>query len=151
MSRFSRFESGLALAAAALFWVCSCDKPSASPLDLGTETASDESGTVSVEISLVDRPGNESELNFTLKAVGIEEMDKLALEVVTDHMFLVEGGGQWSGFVPPRQPQSHRVVVKPVDDAEQPHVRISVRRFRDSEVLMQREVHFTPQGEYIPE
>lgn len=131
--------------------LCSCDKATTSPLDLGTETATDESGSVSVEISLLERPSNESELSFTLKAVGIEEMDKLALEVVTEHMFLVEGGGQWSGFVPPRQPQSHRVVVKPVDDAQDPHVRISVRRFRDSEILMQREVHFTPEGAYIPE
>lgn len=151
MIRFSRVQIGMSIAAVALAVLCSCDKPSTSPLDLGTETASDRTGSISVDISLVARPDRESELNFTLKAVGIEEMDKVALEVVTDNMFLVEGGSQWAGFVPPRQPQSHRVVVKPVDDANDPHVRIRVLRFLDSEVLMQREVHFTPEGQYVPD
>ncbi len=136
---------------AVLTAVGSCDKPSASPLDLGSESVSDESGEIVVEIALLDRPGNETELRFALTAVGTQEMDKLALDVALDEMFLVEGGAQWSGFVPPRQPQSHRVVVKPVDNATAPGVRISVSRFRDSEVLMLREVRFTPEGGHIPE
>lgn len=142
----------MALAFAALAMMSSCDKASStSPLDLGAETISDGGGTVTVEIALLDRPGNESELSFRLAAVGTVEMDKIALDVAVDEMFLVEGGSQWSGFIPPRQPQSHRVVVKPVDDATAPRVRITVSRFRDSEVLMQREVHFTPEGEHVPE
>lgn len=129
----------------------SCDKPSTSPLDLGSETLTDDSGEVVVEMSLLERPGPESELRFKLAAVGTEEMDKIALDVAVDEMYVVEGGVQWSGFVPPRQPQSHRVVVKPIDDAAAPRVRITVSRFRDSEVLMQREVRFTPEGAHIPE
>ncbi len=127
----------------------SCDAASTSPLDLGTETVSDDSGTVEIDIALLDRPGSETELQFKLRAVGTDEMDKIALDVALDEMFLVEGGAQWSGFVPPRQPQSHRVVVKPVDEATEPRVRISVSRFRDSEVLMQREVSFTPDGRHV--
>lgn len=151
MNRFKRTQGGIAATLIGLAMVCSCDKPSTSPLDLGSETVSDESGSVSVDVALVDRPGSEAELRFTLKAIGTDEMDKLALDVVTQNMFLVEGGSQWSGFVPPRQPQSHRVVVKPVDDATDPRVRITVSRFRDSEVLFWREVHFTPEGAFIPE
>ncbi len=146
-----RFLSCIALACAVLALASGCDKPSTSPLDLGTATASDESGKVSVEMTLLDRPGNESELSFRLVAVGTEEMDKLALDVAVDEMFLVDGVAQWSGFVPPRQPQSHRVVVKPVDNATAPRVRIKLSRFRDSEVLMQREVVFSPEGTYIPQ
>jgi|GEM_PF-2520637 len=135
------------------FFVCAgaCDKPTTSPLDLGSETIRDGSGEVTIDIALIDRPGNETELTFKLRAVGTEEMDKLALDVALDEMFLVEGGAQWSGFVPPRQPQSHRVVVKPIDDATAPRVRISVSRFHDSEVLMQREVSFDPSGAHVPE
>ena len=129
----------------------SCEKASTSPLDLGTKTVSDESGSVSIDVALLERAGSESELKFTLKAVGTDEMDKLALDVVTDEMFLIEGGSQWSGFVPPRQPQSHRVVVKPVDNANDPRVRITLSRFHDSEVLFWREIHFTPEGALIPE
>ena len=146
MSTATLIRGSLALALANLALGSGCEKASASPLDLGTETISDDSGTVTVEISLLDRPGNESELNFVLKPVGTEEMDKLALDVRLDEMFLVEGGAQWSGFVPPRSRQSHRVVVKPVDNATAPRVRITVSRFHDSEILMQREVGFTPEG-----
>lgn len=145
-----QLRSCIPLAVAALAVLSSCDKPTASPVDLGTETVSDESGTVKVEVALIERPGTESELSFRLTAVGTEEMDKIALDVALDEMFLVEGGAQWSGFVPPRQPQSHRVVVKPVDNATAPRVRVTVSRFRDSEVLMSREVSFDPQGEYTP-
>ncbi len=141
----------MALALAAIVMVPSCDKPTTSPLDLGTETVSDDSGTVSVKMALRDLPGNETELSFKLEAVGLEEMDKLALDVALDEMFLVDGGSQWSGFVPPRGPQTHRVVVKPIDDATAPRVRVSVSRFRDSEVLMHREINFTPEGAHIPD
>ena len=142
----------MTLALAALAMVSSCDKPStSSPLDLGTETASDESGSVTVKIALLDRPGNETELSFRLEAVGLEEMDKLALDVALDEMFLVDGGAQWSGFVPVRGPQTHRVVVKPVDNATAPRVRVKVSRFRDSEVLMHREINFTPEGAHVPD
>lgn len=128
-----------------------CDKATVAPTDLGTETVTDESGEVRVEIKALPRPGTESELQFTLKAIGTEEMDKIALDVALDEMWLVEGGAQWSGFVPPRQPQSHRVVVKPIDEASEPRVRITVSRFRDSEVLMLREIAFSPDGTLVPE
>ncbi len=140
----------MAMALAALL-TAGCDKETASPLDLGTETAADNSGKVQIKIALIERPGPESELSFKLTAVGTEEMDKLALDVAMEEMWLVEGGAQWSGFVPPRQPQSHSVVVKPIDDASDPMVRITVSRFRDSEVLMLRELRFTPDGALIPE
>lgn len=146
MTRSARY-----LALLVLFTLGACDDKTASPLDLGTETAADESGKVQVEIRAVPRPGGETELRFSLKAVGTEEMDKLALDVAMDEMWLVEGAAQWSGFVPPRQPQSHRVVVEPIDGASAPRVRISVSRFRDSVVLMQREVQFTPEGRILEE
>ena len=128
-----------------------CEPQTVSPLDLGTETATDETGEVQVEIQALPRPGGESELRFSLKAVGTQEMDKLALDVALDEMWLVEGGAQWSGFVPPRQTQSHRVIVKPIDGATAPRVRISLSRFRDSVVLMQREVAFSPDGQIVAE
>ena len=128
-----------------------CDKATVTPVDLGTETVTDESGEVQVEFEALPRPGTESELHFTLKAIGTEEMDKIALDVALDEMWLVEGGAQWSGFVPPRQPQSHRVVVKPIDEASAPRVRVTVSRFRDSEVLMLREIAFSPDGTIVPE
>jgi len=118
-------------------------------LDLGTERVVDESGQIDVRIEAVERPSSEVELAFELVALGTEEMDKLVLEVVLDEMILVEGAGQWDGFVPPRQPQKHRVVVKPLEDATEPTVRINVSRFRDSRLLMQRVVRFSPQGDLV--
>jgi len=135
----------------ALTLLASCDKETASPVDLGTETVSDETGEITVRIRALERPGTEAELRFELAAVGVEEMDKIALDVAVDEMWLVEGGAQWSGFVPPRQPQSHRVVVEPLDEATAPRVRITISRFRDSEVLMHREVRFTPEGALLAE
>jgi hypothetical protein len=76
-------------------------------------------------------------------------MDKLVLDVILDQMVIVNGGVQWSGFVPPRQPQSHSVTVKPLDDAEEPQVRVTVSRSHDSKLLMERVIRFTPDGSLI--
>jgi hypothetical protein len=133
--------------------VAGCEKKkSVSPVDLGSEIISDSTGKkVKVEMGYIERPGTEVELTFTLTAVGTEEMDKIVLEVALDEMHLVEGGAQWTGFVPPRQPQHHHVVVTPLEWAEQPQARISVVRSRDSELYMARTIRFTNEGEVIEE
>ena len=50
----------MAMALAALL-TAGCEKETASPVDLGTETAADDSGTVQISIALLERPGPEAE------------------------------------------------------------------------------------------
>lgn len=89
-----------------------------------------------------NRGEGQVELVFRLRAVGGEEMDKLVLDLNLDQLHLVEGITEWSGFVPPRQPQTHRVSLMLVEGAEYARATVSVRRSVDSELLMQRELSF---------
>jgi hypothetical protein len=112
-------------------------KPAASnsPRDLATETFTDEGKTAQIDVEYRVRPGPELEVLVRLQAIGVEEMDKLVVDVVTNGFVLVEGGTQWTGFVPPRDPQKHSVVFSLLDDTSVGEIRVSVTRSRDSKLL----------------
>lgn len=120
-----------------------------SPVTLATDTVTDPSGVVEVEIAYTPRPERQIELSFELRAIGIAEMDKIVLEVRLDGFHLVDGQIEWTGFVPPRQPQSHRLTVQAAEDVAQAQIRVSVRRSVDSTLLMEREIAFSVTGDGV--
>lgn len=115
---------------------------------LGTESVRDPSGAIEVEMAFQNMGEGNVLFAFKLRALGTEEMDKLVLDLKLDGLHLLEGSTEWSGFVPPRQPQTHRVSLVAAEGAERADVTVSVRRSVDSELLMQREFAFrvTPSG-----
>lgn len=138
-----RYALILALACA----LPACDKQETSTLrTLDSGTVSDESGQAEVDIAYQPRGADSLELVVKLAALGTEEMDKLVVEVVVDGFVVSEGQISWTGFVPPRQPQTHRVVLQAREDEGHPTARVTVSRSRDSFVLMHRELSFEKTG-----
>jgi len=116
------------------------------PTVLATESVRDPSGAIEVEMAYRNHPKSHVELSFRLRALGTDEMDKLVLDIDLQDLHVVEGSTEWTGFVPPRQPQSHSVVLVLAEGAEFPRATVSVRRSLDSELLMQRELAFRVSG-----
>ena len=134
-----RYALILALACA----LSACDKQETSTLrTLERGTVSDESGQAEVNIGYQPRKDGELELVVKLSALGTEEMDKLVVEVAVDGFVVSEGEITWTGFVPPRQPQTHRVVLQAREGESYPTARVTVSRSHDSFVLMHRELSF---------
>lgn len=144
MRRF--FRGGLCLLALSS---AACAPKAGSELTvLVTEGVRDPSGAIELEMAYQNLGEASVLFAFKMRALGTEEMDKLVLDLKLDGLHLLEGNTEWSGFVPPRQPQTHRVSLVTAEGAERANVTVSVRRSVDSELLMQREFTFrvTPSG-----
>lgn len=120
-----------------------CEKQQAStvtPLD--SDTISDPSGEARVEIAYQPKGSDEIEIIVKLNALGTEEMDKVVVDVAMDGFHVADGASQWQGFIPPRQPQTYRVVLGLLHESTGGTVRVSVSRSHDSFLLMHRELTF---------
>ena len=116
------------------------DGPTFSPL--AEENIKDGEATVRVDVSYRAVSKNEIELVVDLVAVGIEQMEKIVVDVDPEGFVIVDGVAEWSGFVPPYERRKHKVMLQPNDDAAAASATVSVRRSVDSELLWQREFPF---------
>jgi hypothetical protein len=132
----------LALAIALALVACQKKNDGATAHPLSEEQIKDGEATVRVDVSYRSVSKNEIELVVDLVAVGIEQMDKIVVDVAPDGFVVVEGVAEWSGFVPPYERHKHKVTLQPRDDAADATATVSVRRSLDSELLWQREFPF---------
>jgi hypothetical protein len=125
-----------------------CGKEATGPTrtPLGTDVVSDETGDFELKIEVLPKGDREVELYLGMKALGVDEMDKIYIAVDVDGFVLSEGSVEWTGFVPPRQPQSHQVTFKALDGAEQPKLTVDVFRSADSTLLLKKELAFVVEG-----
>jgi hypothetical protein len=128
---------------------CASQPQSAAPQTVLSEVVSDPTGRVQVDVRYNQNPPDKIELIIDLAAVGIEEMDKIAIDVTTDAFSVLEGSSQWSGFVPPRERHKHRMVLLASEDADRGSVTITMSRFHDSEVLWQDTASFAFTGTIV--
>ena len=142
----TRLAHALAVALALSTVVACKPEGTAGPVDLSSGTASDDSGEINVDIGYLPGTGREFEVVIALNALGLEEMDKLAVDLTLEGIIVVEGGTAWSGFVPPRQPQKHSVALRLADDVDEGIALVNVTRSRDSKLLLQQEVVVTFAG-----
>lgn len=123
------------------------DAPTRHPLD--SAVVQDGTATFDLEIAYQAKPEAQIQLFLAMNAKGTEEMDKVVVDVALDGFVLTEGTTEWSGFVPPRQPQKHQVTVRALDDVEHATLTVTVRRSVDSEVLAYRELPFRVTGSVV--
>ena len=118
----------------------------AEPVALTNGTFKDDTGEIQIDVGYT--PGRDRDLSIVvrMKAIGLEEMDKIVADVVVDGFVLTQGSPEWSGFVAPRQPITHRVEFRLLDDNESGTLKVSVRRSRDSELLYETELPFVADG-----
>ena len=128
-----------------------CGPKNAAPTrqPLGTELVSDDSGDFELTIEWMPAGDRTVQIHLGMKAVGLEEMDKVVVEVDHEGFQIVEGTLEWMGFVPPRQPQSHSVTLQALADASDPVISVDVFRSVDSKLLYHKEIPFIVSGTSI--
>lgn len=132
--------------------VISChpkDAATAAPVALASEQIADDTGKVQVDIGYRARAQREVELVVDLRAVGIEEMDKLAVDILVDGFVLVDGEPAWSGFVAPRLPIAHRASFRLLEGRDDGTLTVTVDRSMNSESLLERRLTFTAEGDRV--
>ncbi len=125
-----------------------CGPKNAAPTrqPLGTELVTDDSGQFELTVEWKPAGDRTVEIHLSMKAVGLEEMDKVVVEVDHEGFQIADGSLEWTGFVPPRQPQSHSVTLQALEDAEEPMVSVDVFRSVDSTLLYHKEIPFLVSG-----
>ena len=129
-----------------------CEKKgpgTAEPVALVTSTFKDDTGEIQIDVGYVAGRDRDLEVVVRMQAIGLDEMDKIVADVVVDGFVLSDGSPEWSGFVAPRQPITHRVDFRLLDDAESGTLTVSVRRSRDSELLYEAPLTFVANGSVL--
>lgn len=128
-----------------------CGPKNAAPTrqPLGTDLVSDETGDFELTVEWKPAGDRAVQIHVGMAAVGLDEMDKIVLEVDHDGFELIDGSLEWMGFVPPRQPQSHTVTLQAREDATDPVVNVDVFRSADSKLLFHKEIPFIVSGSSV--
>jgi len=147
MGQQRRFALGLALAVG--LGACGPKSQASTVKPIAQGTVRDATGMFDLKVGYESRPDRQVELVLAMNAVGTTEMDKVVIDVDVEGFEVTDGSAEWSGFVPPRQPQKHRVTLRALDGEERPTATVTVRRSVDSEVLFSQELAFTVSGSSV--
>ena len=104
-------------------------------MPLTSDTFKDPTGEIRIDVGYSAKPEREVEIVARMEAIGLEEMDKIVLDIKVDNFVVLEGNPEWTGFVAPRQPIKHQARFKLLDGTDQGTLTVTVRRSNDSELL----------------
>ena len=121
----------------------------AAPVELVSGKFKDDTGEIQIDVGYVAGRDRDVAVVVRMTTIGLEEMDKIVADVVVDGFVLVDGSPEWSGFVPPRQPITHRVRFRLLDGGDSGTLTVSVRRSRDSELLYETPLTFVANGSVL--
>ena len=122
--------------------VLACKKAATGPTVVATETANDGAAMLEVDFAYEAKGDREMDLVMGLRAVGVEQMDKIVVQVEVGDFHVSDGTAQWTGFVPPRDPKKFVVTLKAIEETDSPSVTVNVSRSLDSQMLMSRTLDF---------
>jgi hypothetical protein len=117
-------------------------KGPAGPVSIRSTNVDEAGSPMSIDLSYLAADGRKVDIIMKLSNSGIAETNKLASEITIQGFDIEEGSLYWSGFVPPRQPQSftaHLVIAEGFDHAT---AEITLRRSADSMVLLKEALEF---------
>lgn len=115
---------------------------SSGPVVLRSETVQEDQAQLGLDLSYEPKGGRQVEIVLKMRVGGMVETNKLVAEVYIKG-FNVEGGAtRWEGFVPPRQPQTFRVLLEVAEGFEDAEARVTLSRSNDSFQLLREEIAF---------
>lgn len=117
-------------------------KPADGPTSLRTETVKEDQAELAVELLYAAVAPRQVELTLKMRVNGLVETNKLVAEVYIQGFNVEDGYTRWDGFVPPRQPQTFRVVLSIPEDHEEATAKVSLVRSADSHALLREELTF---------
>ena len=112
------------------------------PTTVATTNAQHSSGSADIEIAFAPAGPDQIRLITTMRAVGIEPMDKIVLIIEIGDFVLIEGATSWTGFVEPRTTERHELVLKVREPGPTASLGIRVATSAGSEVLAREDLTF---------
>lgn len=132
----------VSLALAASLLGCA-HKPAAGPVSLRSESVKEDAADLQLDLTYEPKGPRQVELVLKMRVAGIVETNKLVAEIYIKG-FNVEGGTtRWDGFVPPRTPQTFRVLLSVAEGFEEATATVMLSRSQDSNQLLREELTFT--------
>jgi hypothetical protein len=128
---------------------CAKKQQAAGPQNVLSELVIDDTGRAQLDVGYISNPPDMIRLLVELSGVGIDEMDKLAVDVSLDGFDVVEGSSQWAGFVPPRESRKHEMLLRAREDVDEGTVTVTLSRFHDSSLLWEDTARFSFTGTSI--
>ena len=140
-----------AIAVLGLALCAGCTKTTEGPTltPITTDTVQDQGATFQVQVSWRAVAATEVQLVVKMTATGIEQTDKLVVDVKTHGFVITEGVPDWSGFILPREKYTHKVSYMLLDDADSARATVTIRRSLDSTLVWDTELLFDKDGEQI--
>ena len=114
----------------------------AGPTRVHTETISDSGATLLVSLTYEATAPREVELVMSMRVSGMQETEKLVSTVLIKGFNVGDGALRWTGFVLPRQAETHRVKLMVPEGMDEARAVVSLVRSADSEVLLREELEF---------
>lgn len=116
--------------------------PEGGPRSVRRETVPEDKAQVSFELTYEPKGARQVELVLKLSVSGLEESNKLVAETYVRHFNVESGDTRWDGFVPPRQPQTIRLLLAIPEGQERATAIVNLNRSHDSYPLMREEMTF---------
>ena len=116
--------------------------PQGGPISVRSETVAEEKAQVSFALTYEPKGPRQVELVIKLSVSGLEESNKLVAETYIRHFNVESGDTRWDGFVPPRQPQTIRLLLAIPEGQERATAIVNLNRSQDSYPLMREEMTF---------
>lgn len=131
------------VALSALLVACAHTSGGGQPTVLRDETVQEDRAELALELGWAPKGPRQVELVLKMRVVGIVETNKLVAEVYINGFNVEDGHTRWDGFVPPRQPQTFRVVLSIPEEKESATARLTLSRSNDSFQLLREELAFS--------
>lgn len=107
-----------------------------------SDSVEDQGATFKVDVSWQRVGTREAKIVVKMATGGIEQTDKLVVDVKTNGFVITEGVPDWSGFILPREKYTHEVTYKMLDEEESGRIEVTIRRSLDSTMLWDAEMLF---------
>lgn len=117
-------------------------KASGGPTSLFDEMVEEGSAQVAVLLTYEAKGPRQVELTLKLRVIGIAESSKLVAETYIRGFNVEEGSTRWDGFVPPRTPQTIRVLLSIPEEKQEATATVNLSRSHDSFSLLKEELTF---------
>jgi hypothetical protein len=132
-----------ALILSVLLLACAHKSGGAEPTVLRDETVKEDQAELALELAWRAVAPRQVELVLKMRVIGIVETNKLVAEVYINGFNVEDGHTRWDGFVPPRDPQTFRVVLSIPEGREEATARVMLSRSNDSNQLLREELNFS--------
>jgi hypothetical protein len=117
-------------------------KSAGGPVSLFSDTVKEDKAELVIDLAYEAKGPRQVELVLKMRVVGLEESNKLVAETYIRHFNVEDGNTRWDGFVPPRTPQTVRLLLSIPEGQQEATATVNLSRSHDSFSLLRKELTF---------